>query len=170
MWFKKLTGAEKRKNRDGRNTNAELNRKTIRATAKCKSKPSKDQGRRQEASSSVGQVDATSTGVASESSGTKESKQGATLPSTSSSSIGVASGSCETQRPEPGANLSSTASSSTGLTLGSAGFHSACFTNQSKAFEQSPNTGQEDTGQLNPENIADLICQKMAWGPYDPEI
>lgn len=169
MWFKKPTGAEKRKNRDGRNTNSEKNRKTIRATAKCKSKPSQSQGRRQEASSSVGQVDATSTGVASESSGTKESKQGATLPSTSSSSIGVASGSSETERPEPTANLS-TASSSTGLNLGSAGFHSACLTSQSKAFEQCPNTGQVDTGQLNPENIADLICQQMAWGPYDPEI
>lgn len=158
------------KNGDGRNTNSEKNRKTIRATAKCKSKPSQSQGRRQEASSSVGQVDATSTGVASESSGTKESKQGATLPSTSSSSIGVASGSSETERPEPTANLSSAASSSTGLNLGSAGFHSACLTSQSKAFEQCPNTGQVDTGQLNPENIADLICQKMAWGPYDPEI
>lgn len=163
MWSK-TNGATKRKNRDGRRTNSELNRKTIRATAKCKSKPSKPEG-----PSSGDLVGASSTGVASESSGRKDPEEGGTLPSSSSSSTAVASGSCGPEGPLPGPNRSD-ASSSSGVTLDSAGNFSACFTSQSKAFEECPNAGEQDGGQMDPQVIADMLLQKFAWGPHDPEI
>ena len=59
MWVKpkQPTGAEKRRKRDGRLTNSDLNRKFIRATAKPKSKPSGAQEAEQPEGPAPGKAD-----------------------------------------------------------------------------------------------------------------
>ena len=124
MWVKQPSGAEKRKRRNGRLTNSELNRATIRASAKPKSKPTARpkttgaEGTEQQGSSALEKSDATSSGVKSARSEEKESE--VTLPAAGS---------------------------------------------QSKAFEKNSETA---TGQLHP--VAQLLCKKLGWGPYDPEL
>ena len=82
MWVKQPSGAEKRKRRNGRFTNSELNRAAIRAsakpkskpTARLKSKPTGAEGTEQQGSSALEKSDATSSGVKPARSEEKESE------------------------------------------------------------------------------------------------